>query len=122
MKVLIVDDSRAMRSILSKALKEAGIYEIAEARDGQEGLTYLQGHPETSLALVDWNMPVMTGIEMIRAVREDDGLKAVRLMMVTTEAEQTRMQQAFDMGADEYVMKPFTQDVIVGKLRLMGLQ
>lgn len=120
MKVLVVDDSRAMRAILSKALKGAGVSEIVEARDGKEGLTYLEQHPETPLALVDWNMPEMTGIEMVREVRKQSSLGSVRLMMVTTETEQTHMQQAFEAGADEYVMKPFTQDVIVDKLRLMG--
>lgn len=120
MKALVVDDSRAMRSILSHALKDAGFAEVAQAQHGREGLEYLLQHPDTRLALVDWNMPEMTGIEMVRAVRRDDALRSVRLMMVTTETESSHMQQALADGADEYVMKPFTKDVIADKLRLLG--
>ena len=120
MKALVVDDSRAMRVILSQALKEAGFTEIAQAQHGKEGLDYLVGHPDTNLALVDWNMPEMTGIQMITEVRKHDNLAQVRLMMVTTETEMAHMQQALDAGANEYVMKPFTKDVIADKLRLLG--
>jgi len=120
MKALVVDDSRAMRSILSHALKEAGFDEIAQAQHGKEGLAYLLDHPDTAIALVDWNMPEMNGLQMVQAVRKEDALRAVRLMMVTTETESSHMQQALDDGADEYVMKPFTKDVIADKLRLLG--
>ncbi len=120
MKALVVDDSRAMRSILSQALREHGFAEVAQAQHGKEGLAYLQSHPDTSLALVDWNMPEMTGIEMVEAVRREAALADVRLMMVTTETEMAHMQRALDAGANEYVMKPFTKDVIADKLRLLG--
>jgi two-component system chemotaxis response regulator CheY len=120
MKALVVDDSRAMRSILSKTLQDLGFSDVAQAKDGKEGLDYLVGHPDTELALVDWNMPEMTGIEMVEAVRQQQALAAVKLVMVTTETEMSHMQSALDMGANEYVMKPFTKDVIVDKLRLLG--
>ena len=120
MKALVVDDSRAMRVILSQALKEAGFTEVAQAQHGKEGLDYLVAHPETNLALVDWNMPEMTGIQMVEEVRKHDGLAAVKMMMVTTETEMAHMQRALDAGANEYVMKPFTKDVIADKLRLLG--
>jgi two-component system chemotaxis response regulator CheY len=120
MKALVVDDSRAMRTILTKALKEAGFSDVAEAQHGKAGLDYLVSHPDTQLALVDWNMPEMTGIEMVEAVRREQALADVRLMMVTTETEMSHMQRALDAGANEYVMKPFTKDVITDKLRLLG--
>ena len=110
-----------MRLILSKTLKEAGVVEIAEAADGQQGLDYLLQNPDTSIALIDWNMPNMTGIEMAVAVRQHDHLTKVRLMMVTTETESEHMAQAVAAGVNAYVMKPFTKDVIVGKLRELGL-
>ena len=120
MKALVVDDSRAMRVILSKTLQEAGFTEVAQAQHGKEGLDYLVGHPDTNLALVDWNMPEMTGIQMVEEVRKHANLAQVRLMMVTTETEMAHMQRALDAGANEYVMKPFTKDVITDKLRLLG--
>jgi len=120
MKALVVDDSRAMRTILSRALRDAGFADVAQAPHGKEGYEYLVLHPDTELALVDWNMPEMTGIEMVRAVRGEQALSNVKLMMVTTEAEMGHMQQALEAGADEYVMKPFTSDVLVEKLRLIG--
>lgn len=120
MKALVVDDSRAMRSILSKTLQELGFSDVAQAKDGKEGLDYLVGHPDTDIALVDWNMPEMTGIEMVEAVRQHAALADIKLMMVTTETEMSHMQSALDRGANEYVMKPFTKDVIVDKLRMLG--
>lgn len=120
MKALVVDDSRAMRMILSGALREAGIQDVAQAQHGKEGYDYLTGHPETNLVLVDWNMPEMNGIDMVKAVRQQENLGGVKIMMVTTESEMAHMQQAIEAGANEYVMKPFTKDVIIDKLRLLG--
>ena len=120
MKALVVDDSRAMRTILTQSLKEAGFTEVSQAANGREGYEHLKGHPDTQLALVDWNMPEMTGIQMVEAVRKEGGLSAVRIMMVTTETEVAHMQQAIEAAANEYVMKPFTKDVIAEKLRGLG--
>lgn len=120
MKALVVDDSRAIRVILAKMLKELG-YEVAEARHGREALLHLQMHTDTAVALVDWNMPEMNGLELVQAVRRDPVLSDVKLMMVTTEIEMAQMVRALEAGAHEYVMKPFTKGVIEGKLRLLGL-
>jgi len=119
-QVLVVDDSGAMRTMLSNMLTEMG-FEVAQAQHGQEGLDHLTGHPETALALVDWNMPVMTGIEMVEAVRRDKTLSRVKLMMVTTESEMSQMERALSAGANEYVLKPFTKEVITGKLKLLDV-
>jgi two-component system, chemotaxis family, chemotaxis protein CheY len=119
-KALVVDDSRAMRTILSQSLKEAGFADVSQAANGREGYEFLVGHPDTELCLVDWNMPEMTGIQMVEAVRKEEALGSVRIMMVTTETEAAHMQRAIEAGANEYVMKPFTKDVIAQKLRVLG--
>ncbi len=120
MKALVVDDSRVMRMLLSQMLKEVGFSDVAQAQHGREGLTHLTGNPDVQLALVDWNMPEMSGIEMVEAVRKESSLNATKLMMVTTESELSQVERALTLGANEYVMKPFTKDVITDKLRLLG--
>lgn len=120
MKALVVDDSRAMRVILTRMLRELG-YEVAEARHGREALLHLQSHTDTALALVDWNMPEMNGLELVQAVHAEPTLAGVRLMMVTTEIEMSQMVRALEAGAHEYVMKPFTKGAIEDKIRLLGL-
>src|SRR5438552_5990570 len=109
-----------MRAILGQMLRQLG-FEVSEAGNGREGLERLRQLGPPDLALVDWNMPVMSGYEFVRAVRADPALAAVRLMMVTTETELAQVATALEAGADEYVMKPFNRDVIVEKLGLLGL-
>ncbi len=120
MKALVVDDSRAIRVILGQMLGDLG-YEVAEARHGREALLHLQTHTDTALALIDWNMPEMNGLELVQAVHADPRLAEVRLMMVTTETEMSQMARAIEAGAHEYVMKPFTKSVIDAKLQILGL-
>ena len=117
---LIIDDSRAMRAILKRILKNIG-FRTSEAGNGQEALERLAEHDDIDICLVDWNMPVMDGYEFVKSVRADKSNEAIWLMMVTTEAEMSRVVKAMAAGANEYVMKPFTDDVIVDKLRLLGL-
>ena len=119
MRALVIDDSRTVRIILRQALAEAGL-EVAEAANGQEGLDRLRAHEDVGLVLVDWNMPVMNGLEFVRAVRARREYDAVRIMMVTTESEASQVQKALDAGANEYVMKPFTDQVLREKLLLLG--
>jgi two-component system chemotaxis response regulator CheY len=120
MKALIVDDSRAMRLVLRQILTGSG-FEVAEARHGREALTFLQTHVDTDVALIDWNMPEMNGLELVEAVRGDARLDALRMMMVTTETEVAHIQRALNAGANEYVMKPFSKEIIQEKLRLLGV-
>lgn len=120
-KVLIVDDSRTLRMMIGRHLKEAG-FETAEAGDGQQAFAALAAAPETfHLALVDWNMPVMTGIELVRLVRADAALAKLPIIMVTTETEMEQMAAALAAGANEYVMKPFSRDALLEKIHLIGL-
>jgi two-component system chemotaxis response regulator CheY len=121
MKALVIDDSKAIRSIVSRILKELH-FEVVDAADGREGLSKLVETPGIELVLVDWNMPNMNGLEFVQAVRGDQRWKDLRLMMVTTETEVEQMTRALEAGANEYVMKPFTKDVILGKLQLLGLE
>jgi two-component system, chemotaxis family, chemotaxis protein CheY len=120
MHVLIVDDSRAMRSILSHILRQLG-FELSEACNGREALERLAALDRVDLALVDWNMPEMSGIDFVRSVRAESKYDDVRIMMVTTETEAPQVTAALQAGANEYVMKPFTKDVIQEKLTLLGL-
>ncbi|MFN7701643.1 MAG: response regulator [Deltaproteobacteria bacterium] len=118
---LVVDDSRAMRAILTKQLKQLG-FEVLEAEHGEQALERITSAPTMPvLALVDWNMPRMNGIEFVRAVRNRRDLDQMRLMMVTTETELSQVRVALEAGADEYMMKPFTPDALLSKLQTMGL-
>jgi len=119
MRALIVDDSRFVRSFLRGLLEEEEI-ECEEAGDGQAGLDRLRGARAFDLALLDWNMPVMNGLEMLKQLRAD-GFVEVKVMMVTTEAENDFILRALDAGADEYLMKPFDDEALSEKLAMLGL-
>ena len=119
-KALVIDDSSATRFILCKMLKELG-YESVQAADGKQALECLKANPDVTVALVDWNMPEMTGYEFVQAVRGDRQYDALKLMMVTTETEMMQVVRAIEAGANEYVMKPFTKEIVQDKFRIMGL-
>jgi two-component system, chemotaxis family, chemotaxis protein CheY len=118
MQALVVDDSTTMRKVLKSILAGAG-FEVVEAKCGVEALTCLKQH-RADLALVDWNMPEMTGIELLGKVRADPTCDSMKIMMVTTESDQAEIERALREGADEYVMKPFTRESILDKLQIIG--
>jgi two-component system chemotaxis response regulator CheY len=126
MLTMVIDDSRAMRLILKRIVAQLG-FEVVEAGNGQEAMDYLTtnvlegGGEIPGLALVDWNMPEMNGLEFVTAVRAEPRLRGMTLMMVTTESEQSQIVRALASGAHEYVIKPFTPDAIIDKLALLGL-
>jgi two-component system chemotaxis response regulator CheY len=120
-RALVIDDSRAMRTILSRMLVSIG-FEVVEASDGRDALAKLDAEGRFDLALVDWNMPNMNGYEFVQAVRAESSRDSMQLMMVTTETETDQVVRALEAGANEYVMKPFTRDVILEKLDILGLQ
>jgi two-component system, chemotaxis family, chemotaxis protein CheY len=120
MRALVIDDSRTMRVVLRRILQGCQ-FEVFEAADGLEALDVLREVGQAELALVDYNMPRMDGLEFIRAVRRDGTHKGLCLMMVTSESEVDKVASALAAGAHEYVMKPFTSDIIVEKLGLLGL-
>ena len=119
MRALIVDDSRFVRDFLRGLLEEKGI-ECAEATDGRAALDQLHSGVEFDVALVDWNMPNMNGLEMLEQMRAE-GFSEVKVMMVTTEAENDFIVRALDAGADEYLMKPFDDEALKEKLAMLGL-
>ncbi len=119
MRALIVDDSRFVRGFVRGLLEEKGI-ECEEAADGQAALDLLHGEEKFDLALVDWNMPVMDGLEMLQRLRAE-GFDGIKVMMVTTEAENDFIVRALDAGADEYLMKPFDEQAMTEKLAMLGM-
>lgn len=120
MRALVVDDSRAMRSLLRQILVRLGI-EVVEAPDGQVALEMVENGPLPDVALVDWHMPVMDGLELVVALRKNKAWRHMAIMMVTTESEHENMVRALLAGANEYLIKPFTADAVVEKLSLLGL-
>ncbi len=121
-KALVVDDSRTIRRILSAMLGEMG-FDVRQAENGREALEVLarEGTGEFALVMVDWNMPEMNGLDFIRLLRGDPRNADILVVMVTTETATEQMVAALQAGANEYVMKPFTKDVIQDKLRLLGV-
>ena len=118
---LIVDDSSSMRMILRKTLEELG-FEVREAGNGKEALSVLATEKKPiTLSLLDWNMPEMDGFELLQRVRDIPELGSMVIIMVTAQTEIERISEALEAGANEYVMKPFTKDILVGKLELAGI-
>jgi two-component system, chemotaxis family, chemotaxis protein CheY len=121
-KALVVDDSRAIRMILGKTLKELG-YEVCEAANGREALDVIAVEKNAvTLVLADWNMPEVNGLELLRRLRQNPDLASLVVVMVTTETEIDQMVEALGAGANEYVMKPFTKEILVEKLQLAGIR
>jgi two-component system chemotaxis response regulator CheY len=115
MKILIVDDFATMRRIMKNILKQIGFTNIIEADDGTTALEELK---KTSVDLIisDWNMPKMTGLDLLKNVRGTDGLKEVPFLMVTAEAQKQNVIDAVQAGVTNYVVKPFTAEAISEKL------
>jgi two-component system chemotaxis response regulator CheY len=120
MRVLVVEDSKTIRMILCEYLRKMGI-QVLEAGDGREGLERLKEIPPPDLVLVDWNMPVMSGIDFIRAVREMHVYDPLPLIMVTTNSEKEYISTAMEAGANLYIQKPCTFDALREKLDALGL-
>lgn len=117
MKILLVDDSSTMRRIQKNTLKQIGYEDIVEAGDGQEAIDTLRANMDVDLVLMDWNMPNMTGIESLKAIKADAELKAKPVIMVTSESEKSRIIEAIQSGASNYVVKPFQADTLQEKIK-----
>ncbi len=109
MRILLIDDSKTMRNIQKSVLKQLGYTEIDEACDGQDALNKIESF-KPELCLVDWNMPNMDGLTFVKTFRESD--RSTPLIMVTTEAEKARVIEAIKAGVNNYVVKPFTPDLL----------
>lgn len=114
MKALVVDDSAVMRKVLIGALARANITDVGQAADGKEAVDAVMNE-EFGLVLMDWNMPNMLGIDAVREIRAKG--KTVPIIMVTTEAEKTRVIEALKAGANNYIIKPFEPATIVAKIQ-----
>lgn len=121
MRALVVDDSRAIRRIIGDMLIASG-FEVTEAKHGREALERLASEGCPAFATIDWNMPEMNGYEFVVAARALPAYQTMKILMVTTETEIGQIQKALDAGANEYIMKPFTKDVLLEKLALLGIE
>jgi two-component system chemotaxis response regulator CheY len=117
-RAIVVDDSRAMRTLLRSAL-EACAFIVSEATDGLQACAQLAASEPFQLALVDWNMPGLDGIGLIRLVRASRRYDQMVIVMVTSEAEASQIQRALAAGANEYIMKPLSAEMLIAKLRLL---
>ena len=115
MKILVVDDMVTMRRIVKNILKQLGFANVEEAENGQEALQKLQADTY-GFVVSDWNMPVMTGIDMLRAIRADEKLKTTPVLMVTAEAQQSNLVEAVKAGVNNYIVKPFTAETLQEKI------
>ncbi|MCC8189993.1 MAG: response regulator [Planctomycetes bacterium] len=116
MKILVVDDSSTMRRIIANILKAHGYENIVEAGDGIEGLAQLQSNPDVAMVLTDWNMPNMNGLDFLSKIRETVPRSDLPVIMVTTEAEKASVVAAIKAGANNYIVKPFTPELVKSKL------
>jgi two-component system chemotaxis response regulator CheY len=114
-KILIVDDFATMRRILKNILKQLGFKNLVEADDGTSAWDVLEGQ-KIDLIISDWNMPKMTGLELLKKVRASDNLKKTPFLMVTAEAQKQNVIEAVQAGVSNYVVKPFTAEAISDKL------
>ncbi|MEP6932832.1 MAG: chemotaxis response regulator CheY [Nitrospirota bacterium] len=115
MKILVVDDMSTMRRIVKNIMKQLGFANVEEAENGQDALDKLR-QESFGFVISDWNMPVMTGIELLRAIRADDKLKAIPVLMVTAEAQKENLIEAIQAGVSNYIVKPFTAEILQEKM------
>jgi len=118
MKILVVDDSLTMRRIVGNTVVQAGFPKESydEAADGAQAMELLKAN-SYDLVLTDWNMPVMNGLELVHAIRKDPALKGIPIIMITTEGAKTEVITALKAGVNNYIVKPFTADVLKEKIQ-----
>ncbi|HEY8189335.1 MAG TPA: chemotaxis response regulator CheY [Micavibrio sp.] len=115
MKIMVVDDMSTMRRIVKNLLKQLGFANVEEAENGQEALIKLKAD-KFGFVVSDWNMPVMSGIQLLRAIRADEALKSIPVLMVTAEAQKENIIEAVQAGVSNYVVKPFTAEALQEKI------
>ena len=115
MKILVVDDMSTMRRIVKNILKQLGFNNLEEAENGQEALKKLKADTY-GFVVSDWNMPIMMGIDMLRAIRADEKLKTIPVLMVTAEAQKENLMEAVQAGVSNYVVNPFTAETMQEKI------
>ncbi len=119
-RVLIIDDMMTMRKLVAKTCKELGFTDLTEASDGAAGWAAINAaSPAFGLVISDWNMPVSTGLDLLKRVRGDSRFVELPFLMVTAEAEQSQIMEAVKAKVSNYVVKPFTSDILRQKLELV---
>jgi two-component system chemotaxis response regulator CheY len=122
LKLLVVDDSSTMRRIIKNTLARLGYKDVLEGADGVEGWTQMDTNPDIDMLITDWNMPEMNGLELVKKVRADDRFKDLPIIMVTTEGGKAEVITALKAGVNNYIVKPFTPQVLKEKLgAVMGV-
>lgn len=116
---LIVDDSRVVRKVAMRIIKELG-FECEEAEDGEKAFERCEQNMPDAIIL-DWNMPVMSGLEFLERLRQMDNGHSAKVVFCTTENDSSHIKRAVEAGADEYIMKPFDSEIIASKFRQIGL-
>jgi two-component system chemotaxis response regulator CheY len=119
-RILLVDDSRAVRLAAGRMVRQLG-FEVLEAEDGQDALRVVREQGPVDAVLLDWNMPVMDGLSFLKALRADSSVPQPKVVMCTTENDMQRIIEAIQAGANEYIMKPFNEDIVRDKLQEAGL-
>lgn len=115
MKILVVDDLFTMRDLMSKSLNQLGFFNIQQATDGDMALQLLLKE-KFDLLITDWQMPNMSGIDLIKAVRANEKLKSIKILMVTIQSEKDQIAEAISAGVDGYLLKPFTLKILEDNL------
>ena len=122
MKLLVVDDSSTMRRIIKNTLARLGYKDILEGEDGVQGWAQMDKNPDIDMLITDWNMPEMNGLELVKKVRADERFKDTPIIMVTTEGGKAEVITALKAGVNNYIVKPFTPQVLKEKLgAVMGV-
>jgi len=122
LKLLVVDDSSTMRRIIKNTLARLGYKDVLEGADGVEGWAQLDSNPDIEMLITDWNMPEMNGLELVKKVRADERFKDLPIIMVTTEGGKAEVITALKAGVNNYIVKPFTPQVLKEKLgAVMGV-
>lgn len=123
MKLLVVDDSSTMRRIIKNTLVRLGYKDILEGEDGLQGWGVLNENPDVGMLITDWNMPEMNGLELVKKVRADARFKDLPIIMVTTEGGKAEVITALKAGVNNYIVKPFTPQVLKEKLAaVLGIE
>ena len=123
MKLLVVDDSSTMRRIIKNTLARLGHKDVLEGADGLEGWSALDANPDIDMLITDWNMPEMNGLELVKKVRADSRFTDLPIIMVTTEGGKAEVITALKAGVNNYIVKPFTPQVLKEKLgAVMGIE
>jgi len=117
MKVLVVDDSSTMRRIIVNTLARLGYKDIAQGADGVEAWEAMQNNPDIGVVITDWNMPNMNGLELVKKIRAEDKYADIPIIMVTTEGGKAEVITALKAGVNNYIVKPFTPQVLKEKLQ-----